>query len=40
VGPRPLSIAIEDDDIRDREVWIGVTRQWYSKASERIPEIL
>jgi hypothetical protein len=40
VGPRPLSIAIEDDDIRDREVWTGVTGQWYSKASERIPKIL
>ncbi|PNP86115.1 hypothetical protein FNYG_01171 [Fusarium nygamai] len=25
-------MAIEDDDIRDREVWTGVSRHWYSKA--------
>jgi hypothetical protein len=30
-------MAIEDDDIRDREVWTGVTRHWYSKASDRAP---
>jgi hypothetical protein len=30
-------MAIEDDDIRDREVWIGVSRQWYSKASSKAP---
>ena len=28
---------IEDDDIRDREVWTGVARHWYSKASDKAP---
>ncbi|KAJ4130695.1 hypothetical protein NW768_006233 [Fusarium equiseti] len=27
-------MAIEDDDIRDREIWTNVSRHWYSKASE------
>jgi hypothetical protein len=30
-------MAIEDDDIRDREVWTGVARHWYSKASDNVP---
>lgn len=30
-------MAIEDDDIRDREVWTGVARQWYSQASDKAP---
>ncbi|KAM3066465.1 hypothetical protein ACMFMG_012050 [Clarireedia jacksonii] len=30
-------MAIEDDDIRDREVWTGVSRHWYSKASNKAP---
>ncbi|CEI40966.1 unnamed protein product [Fusarium venenatum] len=30
-------MAIEDDDIRDREVWTGVSRHWYRKASEKSP---
>ncbi|KAL5329581.1 hypothetical protein ACEPPN_003095 [Leptodophora sp. 'Broadleaf-Isolate-01'] len=30
-------IAIEDDDIRDREVWTGVARHWYSNASDKSP---
>lgn len=30
-------MAIEDDDIRDREVWTGVSRFWYSKASDKAP---
>jgi hypothetical protein len=30
-------MAIEDDDIRDREVWTGVARHWYSKASDKAP---
>ncbi|EGS23008.1 uncharacterized protein CTHT_0014880 [Thermochaetoides thermophila DSM 1495] len=30
-------MAIEDDDIRDREIWAGVSRQWYSKASDKSP---
>jgi hypothetical protein len=30
-------MAIEDDDIRDREVWTSVSRLWYSKASDKAP---
>ncbi|KAF5707513.1 hypothetical protein FMUND_11046 [Fusarium mundagurra] len=30
-------MAIEDGDIRDREVWNGVSRHWYSKASDKSP---
>ncbi|KAK5663154.1 hypothetical protein OQA88_6571 [Cercophora sp. LCS_1] len=30
-------MAIEDDNIRDREVWTGVSRGWYSKASDKAP---
>ena len=30
-------MAIEDDDIRDREIWTGVSRYWYTKASDRSP---
>ena len=30
-------MAIEDDDIRDREVWTGITRHCYSKASDNAP---
>jgi hypothetical protein len=30
-------MAIEDDDIRDREVWTGVSKYWYNKASEKSP---
>ncbi|GAP86596.1 hypothetical protein SAMD00023353_2001470 [Rosellinia necatrix] len=30
-------MAIEDEDIRDREVWTSVSRQWYSKASDKAP---
>ena len=32
-------MAIEDDDIRDREVWAGVARFWYSKATDKRPNI-
>lgn len=32
-------MAIEDDDIRDRETWAGVARFWYSKAADRSPEV-
>jgi hypothetical protein len=28
-------MAIEDDYVRDREVWTGVARHWYSKASNK-----
>jgi hypothetical protein len=31
-------MAIENDDIRDREVWTGVARHWYSKASDGAPK--
>ncbi|KAI1337204.1 hypothetical protein F5Y15DRAFT_164368 [Xylariaceae sp. FL0016] len=30
-------MAIEDDDIRDRDVWTSVSRLWYSKASDKSP---
>jgi len=30
-------MAIEDDDIRHREVWTTVSRHWYSKASDKAP---
>ncbi|KAL2181085.1 uncharacterized protein P884DRAFT_192070 [Thermothelomyces heterothallicus CBS 202.75] len=30
-------MAIEDDDIRDREIWTGVSRRWYSQASDKAP---
>jgi hypothetical protein len=30
-------MAIEDDDIQDREVWTGVARHWYAKASDKAP---
>lgn len=30
-------MAIEDDDIHDREVWTAVSRYWYSKASDKAP---
>ncbi|KAK6820833.1 hypothetical protein PG987_015233 [Apiospora arundinis] len=30
-------MAIEDDDLRDREVWTSVSRRWYSKASDVVP---
>ncbi|KAK4096003.1 hypothetical protein N658DRAFT_437027, partial [Parathielavia hyrcaniae] len=28
-------MAIENDDIRDREVWTAVSRHWYSQASDK-----
>uniref|UniRef100_A0A0D2Y886 DNA/RNA-binding domain-containing protein n=1 Tax=Fusarium oxysporum (strain Fo5176) TaxID=660025 RepID=A0A0D2Y886_FUSOF len=30
-------MAIEDDDINVREIWTGVSRRWYSKASDKFP---
>jgi hypothetical protein len=30
-------MAIEDDDIKDRDVWTSVSRHWYSRASDRAP---
>lgn len=32
-------MAIEDDDLKDREVWTTVSRGWYSKASDKAPTI-
>ncbi|XWX00704.1 hypothetical protein V2A60_008725 [Cordyceps javanica] len=32
-------MAIEDDDIRDREIWTAVSQHWYSQASNRSPEV-
>ncbi|KAJ4986121.1 hypothetical protein SVAN01_08385 [Stagonosporopsis vannaccii] len=32
-------MAIEDEDIRDRETWAGVARSWYSKAADRNPTV-
>ena len=32
-------MAIEDDEPKDREVWSGVTRFWYNKASDKSPTI-
>ncbi|KAF6823558.1 telomerase-binding protein EST1A protein [Colletotrichum plurivorum] len=29
--------AIEDDDIKDREIWTAVSRHWYTKASDKAP---
>ncbi|TLS23160.1 uncharacterized protein PpBr36_05763 [Pyricularia pennisetigena] len=30
-------MAIEDDDVRDREVWTAVSRHWYSRANDKAP---
>jgi len=30
-------MAIDDDDIRDREIWTGISHHWYSKASDKSP---
>lgn len=30
-------MAIEDDNMSDREVWTSVSRHWYSKASDKSP---
>ncbi|MCJ1251472.1 hypothetical protein MMC30_008705, partial [Trapelia coarctata] len=32
-------MAIEDDDIRDREVWSSVARFWYEKAADKSPNV-
>ncbi|MCJ1433520.1 hypothetical protein MMC27_002883 [Xylographa pallens] len=32
-------MAIEDDDIRDREVWSGVARFWYAMAADKSPNV-
>jgi hypothetical protein len=30
-------MAIEDDNQHDRDIWTGVSRHWYSKASDKAP---
>lgn len=30
-------MAIEEEDIRDREIWTSVSRHWYTKASGKVP---
>ncbi|KAL9124853.1 MAG: hypothetical protein Q9217_005866 [Psora testacea] len=32
-------MAIEDDEPKDREVWSGVAKYWYSKASDKSPAV-
>ena len=32
-------MAIEDDDIGDREVWGGVARFWYGKSADKSPKV-
>ena len=32
-------MAIEDDDVHDREVWQNVARFWYSKAADKTPVV-
>lgn len=32
-------MAIEDEDIRDRETWASVARSWYSKAADKNPAV-
>lgn len=32
-------MAIEDEDVRDRETWAGVARLWYSKAADKNPSV-
>ena len=32
-------MAIEDQDVRDREIWTGVARYWYGKAADRSPRV-
>ncbi|RYN45638.1 hypothetical protein AA0117_g13510, partial [Alternaria alternata] len=32
-------MAIEDEDVRDRETWAGVARSWYTKATDKNPTV-
>ncbi|KAI2478946.1 EST1 DNA bind domain containing protein [Pyrenophora tritici-repentis] len=32
-------MAIEDEDVRDRETWAGVARSWYFKAADKNPTV-
>ncbi|EAS30483.3 uncharacterized protein CIMG_05962 [Coccidioides immitis RS] len=32
-------MAVEESDLRDREVWAGVARYWYNKAADKSPMV-
>ncbi|CCX31086.1 Similar to Telomerase-binding protein EST1A; acc. no. Q5RAK6 [Pyronema omphalodes CBS 100304] len=32
-------MAIEDDDVRDREIWKNCARFWYTKAADKTPNV-
>jgi hypothetical protein len=32
-------MAIEEADLRDREVWSGVARMWYNNATDKSPKV-
>jgi hypothetical protein len=32
-------MAVEELDLRDREIWAGVARYWYNKAADRNPDV-
>jgi len=32
-------MAIEEADLKDREIWAGVARMWYNKAADRSPNV-
>src|ERR1700728_2437383 len=32
-------VAIEEADLRDREIWSGIARMWYSKAVDESPHL-
>ena len=32
-------MAVEEVDLRDREVWAGVARNWYNQAADRNPDV-
>ncbi|KAI1559221.1 EST1-DNA-bind domain containing protein [Pyrenophora tritici-repentis] len=32
-------MAVEDEDVRDRETWAGVARSWYFKAADKNPTV-
>lgn len=32
-------MAVEEVDVRDREIWAGVARYWYNKAADKNPDV-
>jgi hypothetical protein len=32
-------MAVEELDLRDRELWAGLARYWYNKTAERNPDV-